>query len=68
LSDLRSPVYSTNSGFPGFIFVRASTLDDPSVFQPQMIVYTRNATPWDRPPEGLPAFDGMPPAEQMPEM
>jgi hypothetical protein len=38
-----SPIYSTNSGFPGLVFVRASTLDDPEVFHPQMVVYTSRA-------------------------
>ena len=61
-----SPAYSTNSGFPGLVFIPASTLDDPEVFQPQMSVYTRSALSWNPPAEGLPTFETMPPPEQMP--
>jgi hypothetical protein len=56
-----SPVFSTNSGFPGLVFVRASTLDDASVFTPQVIAYASRAPAWDAVPTDLPAFDEMPP-------
>jgi len=63
-----SAVYSTNSGMPGMVFPRASSLDDPEVFQPQMIVYASRAPSWDRMDESLPAFDTMPAPEDMPDM
>lgn len=63
-----SAVYSTNSGMPGMVFPRASSLDDPEVFQPQMIVYASRAPSWDRMDESLPAFDTMPAPENMPDM
>lgn len=56
-----SAVYSTNAAMPGMIFLRASTLDDPEVFKPQMHVYAASAASWDVRQEGLPAFDKMPP-------
>lgn len=59
-------VLSTNSGMPGMVFVRASSLDDPSAFTPQMTVYASRAPEWDRPPEGLATFDEMPPADARP--
>lgn len=59
-----SPVYSTNSGMPGKICIRASTLDDPEVFKPQMNVYIGKAPSWDPVDETLPSFDSMPPAEK----
>jgi len=61
-----SAVHSTNSGMPGMIFVRASSLDDPSAFSPAMTVYASRAPEWDAPPAGLPTFDEMPPADAQP--
>jgi hypothetical protein len=46
---------------PGFIFLRASSLDDLEVFKPQMHVYVSRAASWDRSTDGLPTFDTMPP-------
>ncbi|MDA7948798.1 MAG: GFA family protein [Hyphomicrobiaceae bacterium] len=54
-------VYSTNSGMPGFVFLRASSLDNPEVFSPSMIVYTRAAPSWDVMDTSLPSFETMPP-------
>jgi hypothetical protein len=55
-----APVFSTNANMPGMIFLRASSLDDLEVFQPQMHVWTVRAASWDPPREGLPAFERMP--------
>ncbi len=54
------PAYSKNSAMSGMIFVRASSLDDPSVIEPGMVVYTASAAPWDYIDPELPAFAGMP--------
>lgn len=62
-----SPIYSTNDGMPGLVFVRASSLDDPEVFKPQMVVYTNRAASWDVMDASLPAFAAMPAPEDMPE-
>lgn len=56
-----APVFSTNSAMPGMMFLRASSLDDPEVFKPQLHVYVSRAASWDRPHGELPAFDTMPP-------
>jgi hypothetical protein len=40
-------IYSTNSPMPGMTFLRASSLDNPDVFRPQMVVYTDRAAKWD---------------------
>jgi hypothetical protein len=45
---------------PGIVFVRASSLDDPEVFRPQMVVYTNRAASWDHMDRSLPGFVGMP--------
>jgi len=63
-----SAVYSTNGGMPGVIFPRASSLDDPEVFQPQMVVYTKRGPSWDLIDPALTSFEGMPPLEDMPDM
>jgi hypothetical protein len=62
-----SAIYSTNSGMPEMIFVRASSLDDPNVFNPQMVVYTDRAAAWDYVDPSLPSFAAMPPREDRPE-
>lgn len=61
-----SAIYSTNSGMPGMAFIRASSLDDSEVFQPQLVVYTKRAASWDRVDPALPSFEGMPPPADMP--
>lgn len=53
-------VYSTNSAFPGMIFVRASSLDNPDLVKPQMAVYTSRAPAWDKLDPDLPSFAEMP--------
>lgn len=57
-----SPIYSTNPGMGDMVFIRASSLDDPEVFKPQVVVYTKSRPSWDVTGEGLPAFEGMPPS------
>lgn len=59
-----SPVYSTNAATPGLVFVRASSLDDPDIAQPQMVVFASRAASWDHVDPALPAFAKMP--ETMP--
>lgn len=61
-----SALYSTNSGMPGMLFLRASSLDDPNVFTPQLVVYTRSGAGWDLIDPQLPAFETMPPPDAMP--
>ena len=43
-------------GRPGVWFVRAGTLDDPSVVTPDVHIYTRSKLPWVALPESTPAF------------
>jgi hypothetical protein len=65
--DCGSAIYSTNSGMPGMVFVRASSLDNPDNFKPQMRVYTDRAATWDHMDVSLPGFATMPSAQDMPE-
>lgn len=61
-----SAIYSTNSGMSGVVFVRASSLDDPENFKPQMIVYKDRAASWDKMDSDLPAFALMPEPQETP--
>jgi hypothetical protein len=51
-----SGLYARNGGMPGMIFVRASALDDPNLFSPQMAVWAARAPTWDAVAGGMPAF------------
>lgn len=62
-----SAIYSKNSGMPGVVFVRASSLDDPENYKPQMIVYKNRAASWDEMDPNFPAFALMPAPQDMPE-
>lgn len=55
-----SAVYSTNSAMPDMVFTRASSLDDPEIARPQMVVYASRAPSWDYVDPELPAFPTMP--------
>jgi hypothetical protein len=61
-----SALYSTNSGMPGVVFVRASGLDNAENFKPQMVVYTDRAAQWDVMDMSLPRFERMPSQEDRP--
>ncbi len=61
-----SAVFSRNSGMPGLVFVRASSLDDSAVFSPTMIVYASRAPEWSNPMAELPKFAEMPTQSDMP--
>ena len=45
---------------PGLAFARASSLDDPEIAKPQMVVYASRASSWDYMDPALPAFQTMP--------
>ncbi len=55
-----SAIYSKNSGMPGMVFPRASSLDDPNKVTPQMVVYASRAPVWDYVDPSLPSFPEMP--------
>jgi hypothetical protein len=62
-----SALYSTNSGMPGLVFIRVSSLDDVEIFRPQMVVYTDRAASWDMMDPSLPGFARMPSIEDRPD-
>ena len=46
---------------PHLMALSVGSLDDPATFQPGMHIYVKSAQPWDRVPDDLPAFPGLPP-------
>ncbi|MCB9605489.1 MAG: GFA family protein [Polyangiaceae bacterium] len=56
-----SAVLSRNSGQPGFLFIRASSLDDLDAVTPSMSVYVSRAPRWAKLDREGPLFDEMPP-------
>ena len=54
-------VFSESTSLPGAMIMKAGTLDNPSVFKPQMVIYTDSAQDWDTMAEDLQRFPGMPP-------
>jgi hypothetical protein len=56
-----TPLYVLLESMPDLFLVKAATLDDPTAFAPQMVLYTDRAQPWDHVDASLPAFAKMPP-------
>jgi len=42
-----NPVLKKTSAMPQFFFFHAATLDDPSHYSPEMVVYSQFKQPWD---------------------
>jgi hypothetical protein len=57
-----SPVYLTFAAMPDVFTVHATSLDDPSRFEPQALTYNVRGYAWDTIDPALPKFDKMPPA------
>lgn len=55
-----SPVYNENVGIPDMGFLHASSLDDPEIFKPGMVIYTSEALSWDYVDSSLPGVPKMP--------
>jgi len=56
-----TPIYSKPAAVAGVTIIKAGTLDDPSYYQPQMVIYTKSGQSWDEMPGDLMAFEEMPP-------
>lgn len=56
-----SPMFGKSTSMPGMMMVRAGALDDPTVYEPQMMVYAKRRHAWVQRDDRLPAFDTMPP-------
>lgn len=56
-----TPVASETTGAPDIIAIHPGSLDDPSAFAPQLVVFAEKGNAWDRVDASLPKFPGMPP-------
>ena len=55
-----SIVYGTAEVMPGLINLYAGSLDDTSVFKPQIAIFTRSRPPWDDSSRGLMCYETVP--------
>ena len=46
-SNCGNPMFKASSGYPDTLFFHAATLDDPSLFHPQAVVWSKSKQPWD---------------------
>jgi hypothetical protein len=56
-----APVYMTFKAFPDVFVVHAASLDDPSRFKPQKVMFSSSGHAWDLIDPALPRFERMPP-------
>jgi hypothetical protein len=56
-----SPLTWTFSGNPSLRAIVVGSLDDPSMFAPQMVFFTRSGHAWDRLDPAVPKFETLPP-------
>ncbi len=71
-SDLDSPVtrefcpncgtqvLSKAPGLPGVMLIKVGTMDDPSIFTPDIAIFTVDQQGFHHVPDGMPAFERMP--------
>lgn len=55
-----TPLWLTFAAMPDFIAVHAASLDDPGLFQPEMVTYGVRARRWDAMDPALSVFERMP--------
>lgn len=55
-------LFATADKMPELMTISALSLDDTSVYRPQVNIFTRSAVAWAVLDEALPAFETMPPA------
>ncbi len=58
--DCGTTLFGRSEGMPQTVQIAAATLDDPSVFKPQMNLYLDSAQPWDRYGPELPGYPKLP--------
>ncbi len=58
--DCGCPLYSEVEAMPGLKFFKMGAFDETGAYEPSASFYAKSAKAWDKPAEGLPAFDEMP--------
>lgn len=49
-----NPVLKKSSNYPQYLMFHVATLNDPSLYKPQMVVYSQRQQPWDHVDPDLP--------------
>jgi len=49
-----NPILNLTTFAPNFYMFYAATLDDPSIFKPEMVVYSESRQPWDHVDSAIP--------------
>lgn len=52
------PLFLVSAGYPGYICIKAGSLDDASWLKPEMHIYTSAKQPWVTIADGLPQYAG----------
>lgn len=58
--DCGTHLLTKSPGLPGNVLIKIGTLDDPSTFKPQMVIFTIDKQSFHHLPEGIPAFERLP--------
>ncbi len=54
-----SAIYHTREGLEGLLVIRTSSMDDPEIAEPKMVIFTSSAVSWDHMDRELPAYEKM---------
>jgi len=52
----RSPIYTSSPKHPEYVYVKAGTLDDPTIVKPIRQNWVSSAVSWSKIPGGIPSF------------
>jgi len=58
--DCGTPIFAQNAARPGFLSIKAGTLDDPSLYRPRGHIWVKSAQPWHHIDPALPTIKGDP--------
>lgn len=51
---------SRAAGLPGVMLIKVGTMDDPSMFSPDLAIFTKDSQPFHHVPDGMPSYEGFP--------
>ena len=58
--DCGTAIGTQSPNLPGAFILKVGTMDDPSMFTPQMAIFTKDKQSFHHIAEGIPAFEGVP--------
>lgn len=59
-SECGAPLFNRNSQYSRAVYIMVGSMDDPSFFKPERVVYASSGQEWDKMDPALPSFEGMP--------